>query len=185
MRSQILYLAACSLVFAIITHISIIFFIPLFGEKDAAKRIMQKSGTNQFEMLTDNEKFGLTNSDPFFRLASCQFDLNNNAIEVTGGVSQLFWSASVFSSRGRVIYSLSQRTAIANKLRIIVVNPVQMANIRQLQPAELETSIVVETSEPNGFVIIRALLPDQTWNSAVEGFLAGLKCGPYVDAGVQ
>ena len=180
MKFSILYLAACSLVFAIIIHICIIFFIPLFGAKDAAKRIMQNSNINSFELLTGNQKFGQSNSDPFFRLATCQFDLGINGIEVTGGQTNLFWSASIFSARGRVIYSLNQRTSVGKSLKFIVVNPVQMANIRQIQPEVLETSIVVETSEQKGFAIVRALLPDDSWNIEVENFLDSLNCKAYL-----
>lgn len=179
MKFRLFYLVVCGLVLAICIHIVIVLLIPLFGEKDAAKRIMESAKLNQFEVLTGNEQFGQSNGDPFFKLAVCRFDLAASGVEVNGGLSNLFWSASVFNARGRVIYSLSQRTAIANQLRFIVVNPVQMANIRQLKPEELETSIIVETGVTSGFIIIRALLPDSSWETHTEEFLSSLQCSQY------
>ena len=179
MKPRIIYIAACGIVLAAIVHICIIFFIPLYGEKDAARRIMQNSQTGRFEALTDNSSFGHSTSDPYFQIATCKFDLAMRGIEVQGINTELFWSASVFSARGRVIYSLNKRSAIGNKLRMIVVNPVQMANIRQIQPAELATSIVIETGEQTGFVIVRVLLPDNSWKSTVDDFIKRLSCKPY------
>ncbi len=178
MKTRLLYITTCGLVLAAIVHICIVFFIPFFGEKDAARRIMQKSGENQFEVL-ETAKYGQTNADPFFKLAVCKFNLSVRGIQLASEKTDLFWSASVFSARGRVIYSLNERTAIGNQLRMVVVNPIQMANIRQIQPEELETSIVVETGEQTGFVIIRALLQDPSWEQTVDEFLNNLDCLPY------
>ncbi|MEM9277754.1 MAG: hypothetical protein AAGA76_04210 [Pseudomonadota bacterium] len=179
MKTRAIYIGICGLLLGAIVHICIIFLIPLLGEKDAAKRIVNNSQTNRFEKLTASSKIGLSNGDPFFQLSTCKFDLADSGVEVTGDRTDLFWSASVFSSRGRVLYSLNERTAIGNKLRMIVVNPIQMASIRQIQPEELETSIVVETSEQVGFIIVRALKRDQSWASTVDGFLGSLQCLPY------
>lgn len=179
MKSRLWYLAICSLVLAAIVHICIIFLIPLFGEKDAARRIVNSSPLNQFKMLDSDQKIDLNNGDPFFQVATCKFDLSERGLAVTGNQTNIFWSASIFNSRGRVLYSLNESTAIRNKLNLILVNPIQMAGIRQIQPEGLEDSIVVETSETGGFVIVRVLLPDSSWKPSVDDFLASLSCSPY------
>ncbi|MEM9329963.1 MAG: hypothetical protein AAGA53_01480 [Pseudomonadota bacterium] len=179
MNLRILYLAVCGLILGAVIHICIIFLIPLLGEKDVARLVVNKSAANTFVQIREDSEIGLINGDPFFRLATCKFDLTKSGVEVVGDETSLFWSASVFNARGRVLYSLNQRTAVGNKLRMIVVNPIQMASIRQIQPEELETSIVVETSEQVGFVIVRALERDSSWEPTVDQFLQGLQCMPY------
>ncbi|MGI9351971.1 MAG: DUF1254 domain-containing protein [Rhizobiaceae bacterium] len=183
MKIRAIYLATCGLLLAAIVHISIIFLIPFFGEKDAARRIIENAPVNRFATLKAGSGANVSNSDPFFRLSTCKFDLSDRGLRVTGAQTDLFWSASVFSARGRVLYSLNERTAIGNKLHMIVVNPIQMAGIRQVQPEELETSIVVETNEPVGFIIVRALEKDPSWKPAIDAFLNSLKCGPYSELG--
>ncbi|MEL7428692.1 MAG: hypothetical protein AAFN43_01710, partial [Pseudomonadota bacterium] len=76
-------------------------------------------------------------------------------------------------------YSLNDRTAIANRLRLLIVNPIQMAAIRQLQPDELETSIVVETQTEQGFILVRSFTRDPSLEERGVEFLQSAKCGEY------
>ena len=179
MRLTILYLVTSSLVLAAIVHISIVLLVPYFGQKDAARAIMERSSTERFKTTDNSGNPILPNADPFFETASCRFDLSVNGVVAIGDETSLFWSAAVFNERGRVIYSLNRRSAIGNRLRMIVVNPVQMARIRQFQPEELESSIVVETTETAGFIMIRSLRRDASMDAVVNEFVNSLTCTPY------
>ncbi len=180
MKPNLVYLAICSLVVAAIVHIAIVLLVPNFGQKDAARAIMERSTTNKFRTVDNNGKPMLPNADPFFDVASCRFDLVNAGVVASGGETDLFWSAAVFNQRGRVIYSLSKRSTIGNRLRMIVVNPVQMARMRQFQPEDLETSIIVETTESTGFIMIRALHRDASMIDRIDKFMSGLTCTNYL-----
>ena len=164
---------------AAIVHIMIVLLVPNFGQKDAARAIMEHSSTVGFSTTGKNGEPILPNADPFFQVASCRFDLDKAGVVVSGIETGIFWSAGVFNERGRVIYSLNKRSAIGNRLRMIVVNPVQMARIRQFQPEELETSIVVETTENTGFIMIRALKRDSSMDAIIAEFMNGLTCENY------
>ena len=179
MKSRLIYLTVCGLLLAGIIHIIIILMIPSVGERDAAKQISNKINTLQMKYLDDGSQIGISNIDPFLKLSVCKFDLTESAVEIKGPQTETFWSASVFDERGRVIYSLNDRTAIKNQLNMIIVNPIQMADIRQLQPEEVETSILVESQNMKGFVLLRVLVPDQSWNSTSLGFLKNIQCVPY------
>ena len=179
MKSRLIYLTVCGLLLAGIIHIIIILMIPSVGERDAAKQISKKISTLNIQYLDDGSQIGISNADPFLKLSVCKFDLNETAVEITGPQTETFWSASVFDEKGRVIYSLNDRTAIKNQLNMIIVNPIQMADIRQIQPEEVETSILVESQKMKGFVLLRVLVPDRSWNSKSLGFLKNIQCIPY------
>lgn len=179
MRLQFVYLGLCTLVVAALIHIAIVLLVPYFGEKDAARYVMERSSTSQFRTKDSTGAPILPNADPFFASASCRFNLNESGVLATGNNTDLFWSAAVFNERGRVIYSLNRRSAIGSQLRMIVVNPVQMARMRQFQTEELETSIVVETTEATGFILIRALQRDASTIENVDSFLGSLNCSNY------
>ncbi len=176
---RILYLSTCSLVLAGIVHIAIIFLIPALGSKDAARRISEFGQPGQLQRIRDGQDIGISDRDPFFQLAVCRYDLSENAFMVAGGTSPTFWSASVFDELGRVVYSLNDRTAIKNQLRLIILNPIQMADLRETQPEEIETSIVVETVSNKGFVLIRILNEEETWLSRTREFLDNTRCNTY------
>ncbi len=179
MNARLIYLSVCGLLLAGIIHIIIILLIPFLGSKDAAKQIASQLNTQQFYSIGNGSKFGISNNDPFLKLSVCKFDLTNTAIQIVGQKAKTFWSASVFDERGRIIYSMNDRTAIKNQLRVIIVNPIQMAYIRQTQPEEVESSILVESQNMKGFVLLRALVPDDSWNSHSDGFLNSAECIPY------
>lgn len=179
MKNRLIYLSICSLLFAGIVHIVIILLIPALGSRDAAKQINASLTSEKFYFVDDGTKVGIANKDPFLKLSVCKFDLDKNAIQITGTELPIFWSASVFTENGRVIYSMNDRTAINNQLKMLIVNPIQMADIRQSQPEEIETSILVESQSQKGFVILRVLVKDQSWQEEAIKFLNAAKCLPY------
>lgn len=179
MAKRLIYILSCGLMLAVIVHILIILLIPFFGERDAAKQISKGFSPGKFHLIENETNIGIANKDPHMKLSVCNFDLSNNAVEITGPDISTFWSASVFDQRGRVIYSMNDRTAINNKLKVIIVNPIQMADIRQLQPIEIESAILVEAQENNGFVLLRALIPDPSWEEKVNNFLNQAECDLY------
>lgn len=183
MLRQIIYLGLCSIVVAGIVHIAVILLIPVLGERDAARQIIAKTPELEFQRLDTATKQLISNADPFFSMSVCRFSVGENGVIVSADRMPDFWSASIYNERGAVIYSLNDRTAIANRLRLLIVNPIQMAAIRQLQPDELETSIVVETQTQQGFILVRSFTRDPSLEDRGVEFLQSAKCGKYETLG--
>ena len=72
---RLFYLGVCGAMLAGIIHIVIILLIPTFSSKDAARQIAKIGEVNQFQLIEDGRKIGISDSDPYFRLAVCRFDL--------------------------------------------------------------------------------------------------------------
>lgn len=181
MNARISYLILCILVLAGIVHISVVLLVPAYGARDAARNVMAETPLTRFVTETnDNEKL-FVNGDPFFEIASCKYDLEQAGLIVTGSETDVFWSLAVFNDRGRVVYSLNRKSAIGNRLNMIVVNPVQMARLRQFDPERIETSIVVETRQPSGFVVVRILRRNAEEEADIQRFLESLDCQGYLD----
>lgn len=179
MKWRPIYILMCGLILAGIVHIAIILLIPFLGSRDAAQQISQNSRVGAFQLIEDGRQVGISDRDPFFHLAVCRYDLEQTALIVSGMKSSTFWSASVFDERGRVIYSLNDRTAIKNRLQLIVLNPIQMADLREHQPDDIETSIIVEARSNRGFVLLRVLNRDESWRTKTAEFLGAATCSPY------
>lgn len=174
------YLVLCGLFLAGIVHVAVILLIPEFGSKDAARQIVGSDDLLRFELINDDTGIRVGDADPFFRTAVCRFDLSQNGVRIEGPKIAEFWSASVFDKRGRIVYSLNNRSAINNVLKMLVVSPIQMADIRELQPEEIETSILVEMPDERGFVILRTLVRDGSFEGQARDFLNKVSCEPYV-----
>ena len=179
MIARIVYLLGCILTLAGLVHIVIVLLIPHYSEQDVAKRIRKTLPIGGFH---SPEKFlseEIKGQDPFFSSIACKFDLSENSYLVQADRYADFWSASVYNAGGRVLYSLNDKTAIRNQLRVLMVNSVQWARLRKLQHPELEKSIVVEMNSETGFVVLRALLRDDSFGKEATRFLASARCEPF------
>lgn len=181
MSWRIVYYAACVLVLAGITHIVVILLIPTYGTKDAFDQLASSTEPLSFRILDENERNSpLTDIDPFFTYGLCRFELVNEGVLLRGPKTDLFWSATILDRNGTVVYSLNSRTAIDNQLGLILLNPVQILRLRELQPPEVDTSIVVEADIDGGFVVMRVLRPDDNWDKKSEDYLQSVECNSYV-----
>lgn len=179
MTKRGIYILICGLVLAGIIHIMIILLIPMFGTKDASDQLSQNNDMWEFVTLSSVGAANIADVDPFFEIGACRYDLGEDSLLISGPETDAFWSASVFTEDGKILYSMNKRTAIEGKLSILVVNAIQMSNLREIQPEEIETSILVESRNNKGFVVLRVLTPDESWKSGVEAFLDSIKCNRY------
>jgi len=165
MIRRVSYILICGLILAGIIHILIILLIPSFGTKDASDQLARSNNLWDFITLSSVGTANIADIDPFFEIGACRFDLEEDSLLVSGPETDAFWSASVFTEDGKILYSMNKRTAIDGKLSVLVVNAIQMSHLREIQPEEIETSILVESRNNKGFLVLRVLAPDESWKS--------------------
>ncbi len=129
--------------------------------------------------LPGNNTSQLPFVDPSFGIAACRFDLNEAPLIVRAEGELPFWSVALFDRRGRNIYSFNDRTAIERKLSLIVVNAIQMAQIRKDPPEQSDQSVLVQSNSNEGFILIRAFEADPSWKTAVTKFLEEASCKQF------
>lgn len=174
------YLIVMGLLLAGLVHISIVLLIPKFGTQDAWAYLSGRTDLFTFTKLKSSETgSAIAEVDPFFTYGVCRFDLEIDGLKMEGPKTGNFWSASVFDDDGVVVYSLNNRTAIDNKLDLLIVNSLQTLELRETQPDDIETSVVIEANIQKGFVIVRVLQPDESWESNSREFLSQINCKRY------
>ncbi len=170
---------AAGLVLAGIIHISIILLVPNFASQDAWTKLKSAGPEWQFSRLNSAGQKNsnlLSSIDPLFQISACRYSLTNSALQIEAFGDLPFWSVAIFDRFGKNIYSFNNRTAIDRKLNLLVVSPVQMSLLRQDLPDLIKKAIVVESNADAGFVLIRALQADPTWETIVDNFLGEAKC---------
>lgn len=174
------YVAAAGLVLAGIVHITIVLLVPKYSTRDAWNYLSSRADLYSFTRLDrQGSEAAIAEVDPFFSYGVCRFNLAESGVRMVGPVAPNFWSASVFDSEGEVVYSLNNRTAINNKLDMIIVSPLQTLALREAQPDEIETSVVIETGIASGYVVLRALQPDDSYAPDNQAFFEAIRCGRY------
>ncbi len=177
-----IYPVIAGLILAGIIHIIIVLLIPSLASKDAWSKLVTAGPQWQFTRLNHNNNDGsslLTAIDPQFQTASCRFSLQDNPVFIRADGDLPFWSVAVFDRFGDNVYSFNDRTAIDQKLNLLILNSLQMSVLREDPPATVEQSIVVETQITEGFVLVRALQPDPTWATAVNKFFDKAVCEKF------
>jgi uncharacterized membrane protein len=179
MTLRIIYLALCTIVIAGLVHIAIVLLIPSYGTKDAYAQLSKDFGVLSFKPMEENAQNPIADMDPFFAYGVCRFDIGEEGVSITAPRIDTFWSATIVNQDGTVVYSLNTRTAIDTRLDLVMLNPVQILRLREVQPPEIENSIVVESDMKEGFMVLRVLRPDESWNAKARSFLDGVKCSSY------
>lgn len=174
-----LYHLLIGLILAGIVHISIVLMIPNFATRNAWSNLVDTGAAWQFVRLNREKRPAdrlLASTDPQFQIAVCRFDLSQSPLLIRTSGILLFWSVAVFDQFGNNVYSLNDRTAIDQQLNLLVVNSVQMADLRQAPSTTVEQSIIFEATTDRGFVLVRALQPDPSWAPEVDRFLGQASC---------
>jgi len=175
------YLSALTLLVAGIIHILIIVLIPSYASKDAWARLQNNGDFWSFYSVSSagKKESSVPLLDPAFSISACRYDLAEAPLKIEATGNLAFWSVGIFDRLGRNIYSFNDRTAVEGQLSLMVVNAVQMAKLRKDQPDELKESVMVEAEQSQGFVLIRALRPDASWDQVIENYLRDAACTKY------
>jgi uncharacterized membrane protein len=175
---KLLHAVLLGLVGAAIVHIAVLLLIPEFAERDAWSRLASASGLYTATPL--HAEPGVTPTvksvDPLFLAATCRFDLSDGTVQAQASGDIPFWSVSVYNRAGENIYSFNDRTATSGNLDLVVLTPEQMIEVRKILPPEYQKSIFAELPIDEGIVVVRAFVPDNSWQPKVSAFLKGLSC---------
>lgn len=179
MRS-VLLAGLIGLVGAALLHIVIILALPQFTGKDAYSRVLGLYEMDSFFSLTHTPgPTGLANEDPFLRVAVCGFSVDGGPARFTARGAVPFWSLSVFDANSNEIFSMNDQTAVNGKLDLVMATPIQLVDLRKTPPDSLAQSILVEMPEEEGYAVLRALAPTDSYEETARNFLSESSCEPF------
>lgn len=185
-RGSLAYALLLGLVGAGIVHIVVLMLVPEFAERNASARFATVSGLNQVTRIDSAGAVPTLGApDPAFQMAACRFDLSQGPVHVAAPGKAPFWSASVYDSGGRNLYSLNDRSGAGEVLDFVVLTPEQMIGFRQDLPETFSQSVFVEVPAEDGMLVVRAFAPDASWKPAVSEFFGRMACAPAEDSPVQ
>jgi uncharacterized membrane protein len=173
--TRLLYALLVGIVGAGIVHIAVLFLLPHFAERDAWSQLAERSGLYEPARIEHGDNITL---DPLFEAMACRFDLAEGPVRVSAPGGVPFWSISIYDRAGRNIFSLNERTAADGELDIVIINPVQMLELRQTFPQAFERSIFVESEFDSGIAMVRGFVPDESWQPRITDYLEGVACTP-------
>lgn len=178
MRSLLVAIAA-GLVGAVVLHIVIVLSIPHFATHDAWSKVTGLGEAGQFYPLANEpNQTGLYNRGPYLRSAICIFHAEDAPVRITADGALPFWSLAVFDRHSNELYSMNDRSAVEREVDVTLATPIQMIALRRRTPDALAQSILVEVPKPDGYIVLRTIAEDDTFEEIARDFLAGARCAP-------
>ncbi|MDZ7822856.1 MAG: DUF1254 domain-containing protein [Ahrensia sp.] len=176
--TRFVYSTFVGLIGAAIVHLLIIFLLPTLSTIKSWNFILENADAFQpteilVNSLDENQNYSL---DPLFRHFVCRYDLSEGAVKVTATTSDIFWSLAVFDSIGTTIFSANDRIAANSQIDLAVLNPKQLRFVRQNSPEETSASLIASATTDQGFILIRAFVPDSSWQPAASKILETMEC---------
>jgi uncharacterized membrane protein len=177
---RIVFAVLTGLFGAALLHLVIILSLPHYSDRDAYTRVEDEGEENHFYILDDkDDDAGLSNGDPYIRTAVCAFDISDQPIRLAATGKVPFWSLSVYDKASNEVFSMSDRTSVGGILDVLVASPLQLTGIRKALPATLAQSILVEMPRAEGYVVLRTMAPQRSFDDAARGFLSEAGCDAF------
>jgi len=165
---------------AALLHFIIILSLPYFSEKDAYTRVLAEGERHSFHRLPDiRDRAGLGQDDPFVELSVCAYDISQGPIRIYARGDVPFWSLGIYDAGSNEVFSINDRTASNGVLDVVLATPVQLTLLRKALPEPISEAILVETQQADGYMVLRTMVPQRSFNAAATEFLSQAVCAPF------
>lgn len=162
---------------AALLHVIIVLALPSFTGIDAYTKLTAFDADQRFVRFgAKPDAMGFSNGDPFLRTAACLVSVAERPVRLTAPAGPVFWSFAVYDSDSNEIFSMNDRSQAGGDLDAIIGSPEQLARIRRDNPDAASDNVLIEMPRPEGYVVIRALVPTPSQEQAARDFLDGATC---------
>ncbi len=176
--ARLFYAALIALVGAAIVHITVLFLLPSFSDRDAWARLAEAA--DFYKPVRIDAAAGevplVRSLDPLFYASACRFDLADGPVHVHTPGNVPYWSVSIYNRGGQNVYAFTDRTTDTGLLDVVVLTAAQMIETRKQLPEEFRKSILVEAPVGQGIVVVRSFVPDRSWQATATRFLRDVAC---------
>lgn len=160
-------------------HIVAVLLVPRFATADGWSRLSEFADVGDFrEIPTDPQNQVLPGLDPMFVHGGCFLDLTIAPAVLSLTAPDRFWSLALYNDEGISTFSLNDRTAQDGTLDMLVVTPVQTAQLKENPPEDIDEIIVVETQSDSLIAVFRLYAPTAELRRSSRQALEAAICEP-------
>jgi uncharacterized membrane protein len=161
-------------------HISTILLVPEVAEADGWSRLAAVAGERKFAEIRDGGSGAgaVPGLDPMFLNGACSIDLSENPAAISLEARGLFWSLALYDPQGTITFSLNDRTATEGRMRMLVVDAAQNAELEQSLRPEDDQTIVVEAESDRLIALLRLFAPTPSARRGAASILEQAGCAP-------
>ncbi|MGL5137846.1 MAG: DUF1254 domain-containing protein [Beijerinckiaceae bacterium] len=172
-------LLAAIVVLALISHILILFALPMVAATPPGVRLAGEAQANAIAPAreTTAAAANMLFADPALETVACPFDLAYGPLRLRVPVGEGFMSIALVREDGRIPIAVTDRAATRRLLEMRVMTAQQKRRIEALESDdEVSAELRVVFPAQTGVAIIRALVPTSSEREQVRAQLALASC---------
>jgi len=162
-----------------LVHIAVVLSLPHLAPTDAVARLQRFEVGPGFQRITPASAAEMPwrFADPHIVQAFCRFDLEEDGpIRIHGRAALPYWGLSVHNRLGQAVYAINNRAIGDRPLQMRVMTPEDITRFRADLPDDAEQELLIPAPGVQGFVLLRALVPEASSRALVEREIANLRC---------
>ena len=114
--------------------------------------------------------------DPAFAVAVCRYDLSSGPLKLSLAVGQAYTSVSFYTLQGIAFYAINDRAAGRRVIELDLMTNEQRAALPDDEEVTAADRLIVESPEPTGLVLLRALAPEPSLIPVAQRIVSAGKC---------
>lgn len=167
-----------ALALAGIVHIVTVLGLPRYATADPWRTLSAFVGPEGFTTLPRAAPGAATlpGLDPAMMHAICRFSLDRGPMRIKAETTDGYWSLSLYDRRGLWVWGVDNRAAEPKPIDVLIATDVQVAQLRETLPEELEDMVIVDWPEVEGFAVYKVLVPTPSQQGEIEKIVGSAKC---------
>jgi uncharacterized membrane protein len=176
------YWFAAALFLAAGVHAAFVLAMPAFMLKRSIARISSETGPNAFFILPTDEQHRLFPAYPPLSVTgACAFDVSDGPVDFSADMPPGFWTLTIYSSSGDVIYALNDTQAGTGRFTVNLKKaPSLLEMLNQTGPDDPVnmTGWNVSTAEPTGLAVLWQPVAEAALRTTILRSFSTTTCRP-------
>lgn len=172
-----LYWIVMTLLLAVVVHISYVLFVPRAAMGDAMESMEKAAGGRNVFRVLEGAQAGILTSRPmkYMHYGGCVAEPGNGRVEVSTRSTGGYWSLSIYSPSGNVIYTLNDRHADMSDI-VVVLRPATEEDGALATPRLSEGRLLVPLREKRVLVVFSAYESHPGMGRRISEIMSASRC---------
>ncbi|MES2905730.1 MAG: hypothetical protein V4691_01665 [Pseudomonadota bacterium] len=173
-----IFIIACTV------HLAAVLMLPYVAPQDVWTRLAKLGPVGSFYIHSSAAitEAADPNADPAIVMAICRYDLEKAPFRISGEPSLWYWGLALHNNRGFIYYSINNRAIGDHALDLRILTEDDYAAKQQEEVDEAAQEFIVPSPSTRGYVVMRALAPENSSRAQIEETVKKIGCEAYKPA---
>ena len=180
---KFLFWFAAALFTAAAAHAGFILAVPSYSLDRTIARLSADSGANAFFILPQDEQTRLLPAYPQQSVVGvCAFDVSASEVSLSASLPDGFWTLTVYSNRGDVIYSVNNTQTGTNSFTVALSRAPDLFEMllqaTEKEPIDADTGWTVSSPAARGLAVLWYPVAEAAQRASIMREMLKTVCGP-------